>query len=218
MSFIEIICMVFGLVLSYLIGSLTPSIWIGKLFYNVDIRTKGSKNAGATNTIRVLGLKAGIIVFIIDAFKGWLAIYIARLFVEPFWVDYGLDIYCIIAAACAILGHVFPIYENFKGGKGVATMLGVLISMYSHIFVLVLLVFIIVFIIWHYISLGSIVAATAFPFIYYFYSTYVLFDFEWVLFIFSCAVSIFILITHRNNIKRLARHEESKFRFKKTEK
>lgn len=217
MTLIEILCIAMGLAVSYLIGSMTPSIWIGRIFYNVDVRTKGSKNAGTTNTIRVLGPKAGIIVFIIDVLKGCLALYLSNLFVAAFLDDTPLEIFNIISAACVVLGHVFPIYEGFKGGKGVATMLGVLIYLYSEIFWILLLTFIIVFIIWRYISLGSITAAIAFPITYYIYSVYWAKDIDPILFIFAIVVAIFIVITHRNNIKRLAKGEEKKFKFKKTE-
>ena len=217
MTLIEILCIAMGLAVSYLIGSMTPSIWIGRIFYNVDVRTKGSKNAGTTNTIRVLGPKAGIIVFIIDVLKGCLALYLSNLFVAAFLDDTPLEIFNIISAACVVLGHVFPIYEGFKGGKGVATMLGVLIYLYSEIFWILLLIFIIVFIIWRYISLGSITAAIAFPITYYIYSVYWAKDIDPILFIFAIVVAIFIVITHRANIKRLAKGEEKKFKFKKTE-
>lgn len=217
MTMIEIICIIVGLVLSYLIGSMSPSIWIGKIFYNVDVRTKGSKNAGSTNTIRVLGPKPGIIVFIIDVFKGCLALYLSNLFVEAFLVDSGLELFNIASAAAVVLGHVFPIYENFKGGKGVATMLGVLIYLYTNIFLILLAIFIVVFIIWRYISLGSITAAICFPITYYIVSTYFSENFDMVLFIFAVVVAIFIVITHRKNISRLMKGEEKKFRFKKTE-
>ncbi|MBO7227686.1 MAG: glycerol-3-phosphate 1-O-acyltransferase PlsY [Bacteroidales bacterium] len=217
MTIIEIACIVVGLVISYLVGSISPSIWIGRIFYNIDIRTKGSKNAGSTNTIRVLGLKAGIIVFIIDVIKGCLALFLANLFVQLFLFDSQLEIYNIAAAACVVLGHVFPIYEGFKGGKGVATMLGVLIYLYSSIFAILLAIFIIVFLIWRYISLGSITAAICFPITYYIHSVYWVEDLDPILFIFSIAVAIFIVYTHRKNIGRLLKGEEKKFKFKKTE-
>ncbi|MBR5832709.1 MAG: glycerol-3-phosphate 1-O-acyltransferase PlsY [Bacteroidales bacterium] len=217
MTVVEILCIAIGLIVSYLIGSMTPSIWIGRIFYNVDVRTKGSKNAGTTNTIRVLGPKAGIIVFIIDVLKGCLALYLSNIFVSSFLYDTPLEMFNIVSAACVVLGHVFPIYEGFKGGKGVATMLGVLIYLYSEIFWILLLIFIIVFIIWRYISLGSITAAIAFPITYYIYSAYWAKDIDPILFIFAIVVAIFIVITHRNNIKRLAKGEEKKFKFKKTE-
>lgn len=217
MTVVEILCIAIGLIVSYLIGSMTPSIWIGRIFYNIDVRTKGSKNAGTTNTIRVLGPKAGIIVFIIDVLKGCLALYLSNIFVSSFLYDTPLEMFNIVSAACVVLGHVFPIYEGFKGGKGVATMLGVLIYLYSEIFWILLLIFIIVFIIWRYISLGSITAAIAFPITYYIYSVYWAKDMDPILFIFAIVVAIFIVITHRNNIKRLAKGEEKKFKFKKTE-
>lgn len=217
MTTVEVICIVFGLGISYLIGSISPSIWIGLIFYGVDVRTKGSCNAGSTNTIRVLGLKAGIIVFIIDVFKGWFALFLSGFFVTPFLFESQLELFNIASAACVVLGHVFPIYEQFKGGKGVATMLGVLIFLYHDIFAFLLIIFVIVFLIWRYISLGSITAAIFFPIIYYIYSTYISENFDIVLFTFASVVAIFIIITHRKNIGRLIKGEEKKFRFKKTE-
>ena len=217
MTTVEIICIVLGLVVSYLIGSISPSIWIGRIFYGVDVRTKGSCNAGSTNTIRVLGLKAGIIVFIIDVFKGWFALYLSDFFVRAFLYGSALELFGIASAAAVVLGHVFPVYEQFRGGKGVATMLGVLIYLYHDIFLFLLIIFVVVFLIWRYISLGSITTAVCFPVVYTLYSVYITESFDMVLFLFASAVAVFIVITHRKNIGRLMRGEEKKFKFKKTE-
>ena len=213
----EIVCIALGLMTSYLIGSISPSIWIGRIFYGVDVRTKGSCNAGRTNTIRVLGLRAGIIVFIIDVLKGWFALWLSSIFVQAFLEGGDMELFGVGAAAAVVLGHVFPIYEQFRGGKGVATMLGVLIYLYHDIFLILLAIFIVVFLVWRYISLGSITAAVCFPVVYTLNAIYRTENFHLVLFLFALAVAIFIVATHRKNIGRLIRSEEKKFQFKKTE-
>ena len=212
----EIVCIALGLMVSYLIGSISPSIWIGRIFYGVDVRTKGSCNAGSTNTIRVLGLRAGIIVFVIDVLKGWFALWLSSIFVQAFLEGSEMELFGIASAAAVVLGHVFPVYEQFRGGKGVATMLGVLIYLYHDIFLILLIIFVVVFLIWRYISLGSITAAVCFPVVYTLNAVCRTEDFHLILFFFALGVAIFIVITHRKNIGRLVRGEEKKFQFKKT--
>lgn len=181
------------------------------MFFNIDVRTKGSGNAGATNTIRVLGPKAGIPVLLIDIFKGWLAVYIANFFVPtgnsfPDLVDLK-----IMLAAAAVIGHIFPIYVGFKGGKGVATLLGIGFALYPLAAGIALAVFIITLLITGYVSLGSIIAAVTFPIV----ELIILGHTDYTsLIILALAVAIFIPITHRQNIKRLLKGEESKFSIK----
>lgn len=210
--------LVLGLIIAYLAGSIPSAVWIGKSFYGVDVREKGSKNAGTTNTIRVLGLLPGIFVLSIDVLKGWFAVYMAKIFgstlidINPDYIVY----YQLLAGIFAVIGHALPIFAKFKGGKGVATMLGVVIGLFVKIIPLVLAVFVIVFILTHYISVSSMSAAISFPIFYPACSILLHYTINTVQLIFSIIVAIFILWTHRKNIKRLIRHEEPKFKFRKT--
>lgn len=207
-----------GLLAAYFLGSIPSAVWIGKSFYGVDVREKGSKNAGTTNTIRVLGLLPGLFVLGIDVFKGWLAVYLAKFFgssLAEMNHDY-LVYYQLIIGIFAVIGHALPIFARFKGGKGVATMLGVVIGLFDKIIPLVLAVFVIVFILTHYISVSSMSAAVSFPVFYSTCSIWLHYNINTVQLCFSVVVALFILWTHRKNIKRLIHHEEPKFKFKKT--
>lgn len=207
-----------GLLAAYFLGSIPSAVWIGKSFYGVDVREKGSKNAGTTNTIRVLGLLPGLFVLGIDVFKGWLAVYLAKFFgssLAEMNHDY-LVYYQLVIGIFAVIGHALPIFARFKGGKGVATMLGVVIGLFDKIIPLVFAVFVIVFILTHYISVSSMSAAVSFPVFYSTCSIWLHYNINPVQLCFSVVVALFILWTHRKNIKRLIHHEEPKFKFKKT--
>ena len=207
-----------GLLAAYFLGSIPSAVWIGKSFYGVDVREKGSKNAGTTNTIRVLGLLPGLFVLGIDVFKGWLAVYLAKFFgssLAEMNHDY-IVYYQLVIGIFAVIGHALPIFARFKGGKGVATMLGVVIGLFDKIIPLVLAVFVIVFILTHYISVSSMSAAVSFPVFYSTCSIWLHYNINTVQLCFSVVVALFILWTHRKNIKRLIHHEEPKFKFKKT--
>ena len=207
-----------GLLTAYFLGSIPSAVWIGKSFYGVDVREKGSKNAGTTNTIRVLGLLPGLFVLGIDVFKGWLAVYLAKFFgssLAEMNHDY-LVYYQLVIGILAVIGHALPVFARFKGGKGVATMLGVVIGLFDKIIPLVLAVFVIVFILTHYISVSSMSAAISFPVFYSTCSIWLHYNINTVQLCFSVVVALFILWTHRKNIKRLIHHEEPKFKFKKT--
>ncbi len=207
-----------GLIVAYLIGSFSSSVWIGKTFYKIDVRTQGSKNAGATNTFRVLGIKPGIIVLLLDATKGFIAVSLAQ------WIPLGLEgeyfaLYQLAMGICAITGHIFPIYTGFRGGKGVATIVGIIIALYPFGFFACLLgLFILVLCLSGYVSLASISSAIAFPILYYFVETYTRDDFYITFFVFSIVVAVFVPITHKKNIKRLLNGTENKFRCKKNNK
>jgi glycerol-3-phosphate acyltransferase PlsY len=181
---------------------------VGKIFFKLDVRDHGSGNAGATNTIRVLGWKAGLPVFIFDVFKGWIAVMLAGFFVSD---QVGNDQFVflkIALAAAVVLGHVFPLFAGFHGGKGVATLLGIGIALYPVTVWIVLAIFILVLLVTGYVSLGSITGSIVFPFLDIF-----LFKQEnvWLIGL-SILVAIFIPVTHWKNIKRLLKGEESKFR------
>ena len=118
------------ILLAYLMGSVPSAVWIGKLFYRTDVRQYGSGNAGATNVIRVLGYKAGIPVLLFDVFKGWAAVQMIFLFPHSFIVPDHLTYIRLGMAFAAVLGHVFPVFAGFRGGKGVGTLAGTAIALY----------------------------------------------------------------------------------------
>jgi len=207
----EILYLIIGVIVAYLIGSIPSAVWVGKTFYGVDVRTKGSGNAGATNTIRVLGVKAGLPVLLFDVFKGWLAVYLASYFVPGDFPNNGFIIYKIVLATAVVLGHVLPIFAGFRGGKGIATLLGVGIAIYPLEVLLVLAIFILMLLIFRYVSLASITAAVSFPFIVIF----IFHQDSLPLILLAIFVGIFVPITHRKNIQRLLNGTESKFLFRK---
>ncbi|MCD4773158.1 MAG: glycerol-3-phosphate 1-O-acyltransferase PlsY [Bacteroidales bacterium] len=194
------------IILAFLIGSIPSSVWIGRIFFKVDIRKMGSGNAGATNTIRVLGWKAGVPVLLIDIFKGWIAVYIANFLPFEFVGDQFIY-FKIILATSAVLGHIFPIYIGFKGGKGVATLLGVGIALFPLASIIIAGLFLIVLFISRIVSVSSIIASIAFPIVVIF----ILKTVEVPLIILSIAVAVFIPLTHAANIKRIFKGEEKKF-------
>ena len=206
-----IIIVIVAVVLAYLIGSIPTAVWVGRAFYGVDVRTQGSKNAGATNTIRVLGLKAGIPVIIVDIFKGWFAVYISVFFSNAGLSENQFLFLEISMAAASVLGHIFPIYVGFKGGKGVATLFGIALALYPYAVLTVLGVFLLVFFITRMVSLSSVLASISFPFfvIFLFHIPYL------PLILLAIAVGLFVPVMHHNNIKRLLRGEESKISFKR---
>ncbi len=148
---------------AYLIGSVSSAVWIGKSFFGIDVREYGSGNAGFTNTVRVIGWKAGIPVFVIDIFKGWLAVklsYITGLYPLE---SYAFVNFQLILGAAAVLGHIFPIYTAFKGGKGVATILGLILAVDPITTLVCMAIFLLVFLTTRYVSLSSLIAGFSFP-------------------------------------------------------
>jgi acyl phosphate:glycerol-3-phosphate acyltransferase len=194
---------------AYLIGSIPTSVWISRKFYGMDIREQGSGNAGATNTFRVLGAKAGLPVFLIDALKGSLAVNLAYLQSGYLPHSEHFVTFQIILGVAAVLGHVFPIYVGFKGGKGVATILGVFLSIATLPTLICFGIFFLVLFLTKYVSLSSIVAGLSFPFLQIgIFKTTIP-----SLLIFSFAVAILLVLTHQKNIQRLIDKEESKAGF-----
>ena len=202
---------IFFVVIAYLLGSIPSSVWIGKIFYNLDIREHGSGNAGTTNTFRVLGVKAGIPVFIIDAFKGWLAVKL--IYFTNYYIPSSGDFinFQLLLGIFAVLGHIFPIYVKFKGGKGVATLFGVVLSIHPYAALISVGIFAVLLIATRYVSLSSMIAGFSFPII-------VIFIFKTTtpsLVIFSLIIAILLLLTHQKNIERLLSKEETKISIKK---
>jgi glycerol-3-phosphate acyltransferase PlsY len=203
-----------GIILAYLAGSIPSSVWIGKIFYGIDIRNEGSGNAGATNTIRVLGAKAGVPVMLFDVFKGWFAVFLWHYFTPVGFSPENLVWYKIALGTAAVLGHVYPVFAQFRGGKGIATLLGVGIALYPESALVVFLLFVAILTISHYVSLSSIIASLSFPMVVVF-----LFDQKSApLIVLAIFVALFVPFTHRTNIKRLLTGTESKFSFKKKSK
>ena len=193
---------------AYLLGSIPTAVWTGKLKYGIDVREHGSKNAGATNTFRVLGKKPGVFVLSADILKGSLATMLPLLFLSDFDYIIRLQISC---AFLAILGHLFPVFAGFRGGKGVATSLGVIIGIQPIAAGICLVVFLIVFLLSRFVSLGAIVTAITFPFVLKFI---IHTDSVWLM-SFGVVVSSLVIVAHRKNIQRLLRGEESKMNFSK---
>jgi len=209
--------------LSYLVGSIPTSIIISKLFHGIDIREHGSGNAGGTNVMRVLGWKKGLLVIILDALKGAVAVvFVARLHygglpfhnVSPF-DDFTLV--QIIAGIAAVIGHIWTIFAGFRGGKGIATALGMLIMIVTVDMLVALGIFILVVSISKYVSLGSILAALSVPLTLIvrenIFHTHI--QSYGTLLPFVAAVSLLVVFTHRKNVMRLINGTESKISFKK---
>lgn len=199
--------------ISYLVGSFSSAVWYGKWFYKTDVRKHGSKNAGATNTLRVLGIKAAIPVFITDVLKSYFAVQL--IWFIPDIIAGSEQFYQIklLFGVSAVIGHIFPIYTGFKGGKGVASMLGLILALHPAAAGLSLAVFTLVFIFTRIVSISSISAALVFPIIIYILEKAEIMTLS----IFSIVAAILIVITHLKNIKRLLKGEEKKMRFRKNQ-
>ena len=205
---------VFSVILAYLTGSIPSSVWIGRIFHGVDVREHGSFNAGATNTMRVLGVKTGIPVLVFDIFKGWLAVkYAVILVLFPVGSMAFVKI-SILLGIVAVVGHIYPIWAGFKGGKGVATVFGVLLALHPIGTLCAAATFLVILFLTRYVSVSSMIAGISFPIwiILVFRSGNIYLN------LFSCLVAILIIVTHKKNLQRLIHHEEKKatFLFKKT--
>jgi acyl phosphate:glycerol-3-phosphate acyltransferase len=194
--------------IAYLLGSIPSSIWIGRSYFGIDVREFGSGNAGATNTFRVLGTKAGIIVLFLDIIKGVTAASLVH-YLES--VSHGTERFVnlqLFFGILAVVGHIFPVFENFKGGKGIATLFGMLIGIHYVLAVACLALFLVVLFLTKYVSLSSIFAAISFPL----FTIYVFHRDEPLFITFGIAAALMVIITHKKNIKRLLNGEEAKTR------
>jgi len=208
----SLLAVTISFIAAYLLGSVPNAVWIGKKFHSIDVREHGSKNAGATNVIRVLGWKTGIPVLLADLAKGWLAA-MMPVFLNAAAPDTALlKNLQIIAGIIAITGHIFPVFAGFRGGKGVATMFGVLLALQPLLTLCSVGVFLSVLLFTGIVSVSSMIAGISFPvFLFSIFST------PSVLFrIFTVIVAVALLFTHRKNIERLLKGEEKKlFTFRK---
>ncbi|MFK8249001.1 glycerol-3-phosphate 1-O-acyltransferase PlsY [Leuconostoc mesenteroides] len=185
-------------ILSYLIGSLVPGFWVGKIFYHKDIRDEGSGNIGTTNSFRVLGIRAGITVLALDMLKGTAAGLLPLLFhssINPMLVGIG-----------AILGHTFSIWIGFKGGKAVATSAGVLLAYNPIFFIIIISIFVILLSISSMVSLSSMISFSCAALISLYYH-------DWILTIVATILTIFVFYRHRTNISRIRNGTESTIPF-----
>lgn len=201
-------------IFAYLFGSIPSAVWIGRRFYGKDVRDFGSGNAGATNTFRVLGKTAGTIVLVLDILKGYVATSLVKFgSLNPDW-QYGpyqqVNIMMTLGLF-AILGHLLPVFAKFKGGKGVATLGGMLFALNFQIALLALSIFLLTLFITRFVSLGSILAGISIPmlFVRFFGTTHPEYRQPSII-IFTLSIAILVVYTHRKNIKRLIQGNENK--------
>lgn len=190
-------------IFSYLLGSISISYLLGKFVADIDIREHGSGNAGTTNAVRVLGKKIGLFTFLFDFFKGWLPVVLSSF---VFSLSFSLFI-----GICAVLGHNFPVFLKFKGGKGVATSFGVLMAVLPLISFIAISIFILIVLIFRYVSLGSVVAAASVGL----YSSYMFFCSKSALYLLILFLVALLILRHKPNIIRLIRREENRISLKK---
>ena len=194
-------------IIAYLLGSLAWSVWIGRWVFDLDLRDHGSGNAGATNAFRVLGTQAGTLVLILDTIKGFAAVKLIHFLPS----DNQSVVLMLGLGFMSVLGHLFPLYVGFRGGKGIATLLGVVIALHSGAALLSLAVFAGFLLSTRIVSISSMAAALSLP-------LWLIYRFQEpseVLIIFSCAIALLVLVTHRKNIVRLLRGEERKVKLKR---
>ncbi len=190
-------------VLAYLVGSIPTAVWYARTFHGIDIRDHGSGNAGATNSLRVLGRKAGIIVLLVDILKGFAAVFLSGFFLDQMSLQF-------LVGLAAVAGHILPVFSGFRGGKGIATSLGVILAVYPAGALISLLAFIAVVSLTRYVSLGSLLASLVFLIVLIFR-----FPDDHLLLLSGAVLFLILVITHRANIRRLAAGNENKFTFRK---
>lgn len=196
------------ILLAYLIGSLPTAVWVSRYFFNIDIREYGSGNAGATNTFRILGKKWGALVMVVDMLKGLLAVKLVWLLPYYFSSDHEVARYSmqIGLGMAAVIGHIYPIWADFRGGKGVATLFGLVLGISPWSALCCSGVFLLVLYLTRFVSLSSILASVAFPVF-----ILVIFNVDNQAYrIFAVAVALLVILTHQKNIGRLIRGNESK--------
>lgn len=193
---------------AYLIGSIPTAYWIGKLFFNIDIREHGSKNMGASNAFRVLGSVWGIVVLVIDMAKGIAAVQLAHAVQSSDWLSSELTFWKLMFGLVAVAGHIFPVFAGFRGGKGVATLFGLVLAIQPWVALISIGAFLIVVFLTKYISLGSIIAVIVFAACVWFAVKETNVYMRW----FSVVAALLVIVMHRSNIKRLIAGTENKFK------
>ena len=191
---------------AYLIGSIPTSVWVSRYYFGIDIRDYGSGNAGATNTYRVLGSNWGTFVMVVDVLKGVIATSLYILIPHYMADSWDRTNFMIVLGLAAVVGHIFPIYASFKGGKGVATLLGMAVAIQPLVAGCCVGVFLLVLYLTRFVSLSSILASVSF-------AVFILFIFnekEPLYRVFAIAVALMVILTHQKNINRLFKGTESK--------
>jgi glycerol-3-phosphate acyltransferase PlsY len=191
---------------AYLIGSIPTAVWVSKYFFKIDIRDYGSGNAGATNTFRVLGSKWGTFVMSVDVLKGLIATSLYILLPYYLTDEWDRTNFMIGLGLAAVIGHIFPIWANFRGGKGVATLLGMAVAIQPLVALCCVAVFLLVLYLTRFVSLSSILAGVSFM-------VFILFIFnekETLYRIFAVLVALMVILTHQKNISRILKGTESK--------
>jgi acyl phosphate:glycerol-3-phosphate acyltransferase len=196
-------------IVAYLIGSIPTAVWYGQAFFNLDIRQHGSGNAGATNVFRVLGKRAGTVVMLVDVIKGYTAAILATLlWYANVITDTEILTFKIIFGLIAVMGHLYPVFAEFRGGKGVASLLGMVLGIHPEMALVCIGIFLVVVIASQYVSLGSLLAALAFPVLL------LLRIFGQkespLLIVFGFVVFLLVVLTHQKNIGRLLRGQENR--------
>jgi len=194
------------IVIAYLLGSIPTAVWVSKFFFGFDIREYGSGNSGATNTYRVLGPKWGTLVMAGDMLKAIIAVKLAFLLPYSFENDVYLVNMQLGLGLAAVVGHIFPIWAEFRGGKGVASLFGMVLGIQPNVALCCVGVFILVLYLTRWVSLSSILASIAFPIF-----ILVIFNEPEKLYrVFALTVAMLVLLTHQKNIGRLIKGSESK--------
>ena len=196
---------------AYLLGSIPTAVWLGKSFYGIDVREHGSGNAGATNVLRTLGTLPGAIALLIDALKGAAAVALSFWVSEKFLDPEFFSGYQLLLGILALLGHVFPVFAGFRGGKGIATLAGILVVLFPWAMLICFTVFMVLFLITRYVSLGSITASLIFPVAVIWLTG----EPTMPEIVFAIVVACFVPYSHRKNISRLLKGTENKIVFKK---
>lgn len=200
--------LLFVLLTAYFLGSIPTAVWVGRFFKGIDIREHGSKNAGATNTFRILGKRFGWMVLLTDVAKGTTAACLPYFLAPTAFSGYKDEflILQLVGGFTAVVGHVFPIFAQFRGGKGVATSLGIVIGINPPAAAVSLALFLVIFLTTRYVSLGAIISALCFPLVSYFF----IHNDTRIMIIFTIVLGTLVIWAHRKNIERLLKGTENR--------
>lgn len=193
------------IIIAYLIGSIPTAVWVSKRLFGIDIREHGSGNSGATNTFRILGTKAGVFVMFVDMLKGFIAVKLSLLSPYPIHSEQLINLQ-VFLGLFAVVGHIFPLWADFKGGKGIATLFGMIVAIQPLVAVGMVGVFMFMLYLTRYVSLSSITASIAFPLMIVFIFREPEIGYR----IFAIATAFLVVLTHHKNINRLLNGNENK--------